>query len=810
MFAYGGTLRAVHGAPVAGLVAQALILIILAATIGLGGAGWAVGAACALVLSVALARAVAHYGEERLSPASWVTLARATLAVGVAGLTADSLVRASSPAPLVALAAVALALDWVDGQVARRTATESRLGAQLDGEVDAFLILVLSVAVAPSAGVWVLAIGLARYAFLAAGWPLEWMRARLPRRDWRKTVTAVQGILLAIAAADALPRTLMRIALAAALILLAESFGRDVWWLWRRRHAADLSDAALKEREPDPESRRDSDSGSRGRLLRAGFANVLTLLALLIVWFALVAPSQPARLTPGEFMRLPLEGLMIGVLALALPRSAGRFLPWLVGPALGILLLVKLLDMGFFAAFDRPFNPVEDWNYFSFGTETLRQSVGRTRADLVLAGLGLVGVLSLLLPTLAVLRLTRVAARNRRSSTGAVAGLGVTWLVLWVFGAQFVPGAPIASTSAAGLVMYEVHAVQAGLHDHARFAALIRHDPYRSTPGNRLLTALRGKDVLLVFVESYGKFAVQGSSVSPQVDSVLAQGTQQLSAAGFSARSGWMNSATFGGVSWLAHSSMQAGLWVDSNDRYNQLMTSRRFTLSQAFQRAGWRTVDVVPADDRPWPQGSSFYHFDKVYNRLDVGYHGPTYAYASMPDQYLYLSLERLELAKTHRPPIFAEVDTVSSHEPWTQIPPLIPWSEVGDGSIFKRLPFDRSGLGNSEQGYGQSIEYSLRALFSFVQYYGRKNLVMVVLGDHQPAHTVSGFGVDHHVPISIIAHDPAVLRRAAGWGWVAGMRPTTAAPVWQMNSFRDRFLATFGRQPASASGVATASPSP
>ena len=100
-----------------------------------------------------------------------MTLTRATLAVGVAALTAESFLRDVPVATLVALAAVALVLDYVDGRVARRTGTASALGARLDGEVDAFLILVLSVYVAPSAGAWVLAIGAARYAFLVAGWP---------------------------------------------------------------------------------------------------------------------------------------------------------------------------------------------------------------------------------------------------------------------------------------------------------------------------------------------------------------------------------------------------------------------------------------------------------------------------------------------------------------------------------------------------------------------------------------------------------------------------------------------------------------
>ena len=521
---------------------------------------------------------------------------------------------------------------------------------------------------------------------------------------------------------------------------------------------------------------------------------MLTLLALLVVWVALVAPNEPSRLTPGAFMRLPLEGVVVIALAVILPGTARRLLAWVVGPALGLLVLVKLLDIGFFTAFDRPFNPVDDWSYASIGIETLRASIGRTSANLALVGAALLGVAVLVLPTLAVLRLTRVAAGHRRLSLQAVTALAVAWVLCWAFGAQLVSDAPIASTSAADLAVHEVRTVQDGLRDRARFAGEIRHDPYRSTPGDRLLTGLRGKDVLLVFVESYGKVAVEGSSFSPRVDAVLDAGTERLHAAGFSARSGWLTSPTFGGISWLAHSTLQSGVWVDSPARYDQLVASDRLTLSQAFRRAGWRAVGDVPSDNRYWPDGSTFYHYDKVYDRLNVGYRGPTYAYASMPDQYVLLALQRLELAKPDRRPVFAEVDLVSSHEPWTQIPPLIDWGGVGDGSVFYRLPVDMTGQSDAKQGYGRSIEYSLSTLFSFVEHYGSPNLVLVVLGDHQPATVVTGQGASHDVPISVIAHDPAVLHRIHRWGWVNGMRPGPNAPVWPMSAFRDRFLSAFG----------------
>jgi hypothetical protein len=93
----------------------------------------------------------------------------------------------------------------------------------------------------------------------------------------------------------------------------------------------------------------------------------------------------------------------------------------------------------------------------------------------------------------------------------------------------------------------------------------------------------------------------------------------------------------------------------------------------------------------------------------------------------------------------------------------------------------------------YGQSIEYSLETLISFVETYGDDNLVLVVLGDHQPATIVSGPGASHDVPITIISRDRAVMDRIAGWGWQDGMRPDPGAPVSRMDVFRDRFLAAF-----------------
>jgi phosphatidylglycerophosphate synthase len=770
------TMRRVQVVPMTALVAQVLLFAGLAVAAGLGGAGlspagWVVGIACGVIINGALAGGLAYYRADGLSPADRVTLARATLAIGVAALVADSFARPAPVTLLVSVAVLALALDAVDGWVARRTGTTARLGARFDGEVDAFLILALSVYVARAAGAWVLAIGAARYAFLAAGWPLPWLRAPLPPRYWRKVVAAIQGIVLTVVASDVLPPGLARVALIAALALLAESFGRDVWWLHRNR------------------------TGRR----RRGFAVLITILAAVIVWAALVAPDQPRDLTPAGFMRIPLEGLVLIAVAAILPTTGRRILAGVVGPILGVLVILKLLNLGFYMTFDRPFDPLGDPRYAGVGIETLRAAVGRTEANLVVGSVVAGVVVLLVVTTLAVLRVTRVAADNRSGSLRCIAGLGAAWALCWLLGVQLISQTPIASAVDAGLVAYDVRVVAADIRDESVFAKEIARDSFRSTPESRLLTGLRGKDVLLVFVESYGKVTVQGSSFAPTVDALLDTGTRQLQAAGFSARSAFVNSPTFGGISWLAHSTLQAGLWVNRQRRYDQLVATDRFTLSDAFKRAGWRTISDAPADDRNWRDGSSFYHYDKLYDRNNVGYRGPTFTYAPMPDQYLYAALERLELARTHRRPVFAEVDTVSSHVPWNRIPEQIPWRDVGNGSIFNRIPIvHETGAFSTDAtvvraAYARSIEYSLSTLISFVEHYGSRKLVLIVVGDEQPLAMVSGQAASHEVPISLIARDPDVLKRIGAWNWDAGLLPSPHAPVWPMSAFRDRFLRAF-----------------
>ncbi|MGH8256168.1 MAG: CDP-alcohol phosphatidyltransferase family protein [Steroidobacteraceae bacterium] len=705
---------------------------------------------------------------------------RATLVGGVAALVADGVDHRAPVVTLVALAAVALALDAVDGWIARRTDTVTGLGARFDMEVDAGLILVLSVYVAQRMGAWVLLIGAARYVFVAAGWLLPWMRAAAPPRYWNKVVAAIQGIVLTVAAAHILPRVIIEVMLVIAAALLAESFGREIGALWRRQ-----GERRTRQTAPTPIK---------------SLSVALTVLAGLLVWLALVAPNRIDLFVPGAFVRIPAAGLVIVALALILPRMARRVVAVAFGVVLGLLLLLKILDMGFFMVFDRPFDTLSDWFYFGPGMGVLRDTVGHVGALVVVAAAVLLLAAIVGTVSCAVARVLRAVGRHRRGSLRTVAALSVIWIGCAAAGVHIGSDGPVASANASGMVYQTLRQLHRNIVDRHVFAAQIAHDPLADIPGNCLVAGLRGKDVLLVFVESFGRVAVHGSSFAPGVDAVLEAGTRQLQAAGFSSRSAFLTSPTFGGISWLAHATLESGLWVDSQQRYNQVLASDRMTLTSAFKRAGWRTVSDVPADTRKWPQGALFYRFDEFYNALNVGYRGPSFSYATMPDQYTLAALRRLELAKAQRRPIMAEIDLVSSHDPWTPLPRLVPWDQLGDGAIFDPMP--AQGLSPAvafkdpnvvRALYGRSIEYTLSALFSYVTTYPDPNLVLIVLGDHQPWKQVSGNHPGHEVPVSIIAHDPAVLARISGWGWEDGMLPGPDAPVWPMSALRDRFLSAF-----------------
>ncbi len=546
---------------------------------------------------------------------------------------------------------------------------------------------------------------------------------------------------------------------------------------------------------PPPTHRRAGGVRWRRRVL----PGTATLAAVALVWFALVAPDRSAELSAAALLRIPVEGLVLVGLLLALPARAARMTALVAGLLLGVVADLKLIDAGFYESLDRPAHLVTDWPTVGNAMDYVTDTSGRAMADAlaVVAALVVVGLVALF--GVCALRVGTLVGRHRTATRRSLAVLAPAWVGCAVLGVQLVPGQPLAARSFVSVAAGQVSLVHTDLRDRALFAGKLGPDRFDSVPDAALLTGLRGKDVVLAFVESYGRTAIEDPVISPGIDAVLDTGTTELAAAGFGARSAFLTSPITGGGSWFAHSTLLSGTWIDNQARYGELLASRRTTLVDDFNRAGWQTVATMPGTGKSWPEGS-FYGYTRIDLAQSLGYHGPRFGFSPMPDQFTLSAVQARNLAPAPRRPVMVEVELTSSHTPWAPLPTTVGWDAVGDGSVYDPMPSAGRQPGDvwPDQArvrteYGRSIRYSLSTLISFLQTYGTDNTVLVLLGDHQPAPIVTGAGASRDVPITIVARDPGVLNRISSWGWQDGLRPRPDAPVATMDSFRDRFLAAF-----------------
>ncbi|MFH9011964.1 sulfatase [Streptomyces sp. NPDC017943] len=558
-----------------------------------------------------------------------------------------------------------------------------------------------------------------------------------------------------------------------------------------------------------------ADSGAAGDGRRPGWLGrrhpraarwtslAITVLAGVLVLFALLVPNRIERLEFASFVRIPAEGVLLAGLLLALPPRPRRITAVVTGVLLGLLTVLKFLDMGFYQVLARPFDLVLDWILLDDATDFLRESFGRTGQVLAVTAVLVLFVALLVLTTLAVVRLTNLMVRHRQTAGRTVLVLGTAWMTCMTLGLQ-IGTVPIATKGNADFVGNRVEQVRAGLRDARVFRQQAAVDAFAETPPDRLLTGLRGKDVLFTFIESYGRVAIDDPAMAAQTGAVLEEGTAGLKSAGFASRSGWLRSPVTGAGSWLAHSTFLSGLWIKNQQRYRSLTTSDRMTLTKYFGRTGaWRTVGIVPGVRRAWPEGK-FFGLDHIYDSEHLGYHGPYFSWTPVPDQFSMEAFQRLEHGKKDREPIMAEIILASSHNPWSPVAHMIDWEDLGDGSVFHRIK--KEGTDPKEvwkdpekvrAEYRKAIAYSIRSLTEWMRRYGDEDTVLVFLGDHQPVPTVLAGDTGRDVPISIVAKDSKVLDRVADWGWTDGLKPAKNAPRWGMDRFRDRFMTAYGPQP-------------
>ena len=478
---------------------------------------------------------------------------------------------------------------------------------------------------------------------------------------------------------------------------------------------------------------------SRARPIAGAAAAALLLHAVLGL------PSRPEGLRAGAWASLPVELPIALLLVLVLRGRVVRAA--IVALALAVLAL-RLADLGTFQAFDRPFNPALDLHLLASGWALLSASVGRAQA-LAAAALALGGVAVLGAVLWAALAQT---ARLRGAARAVVAAAAVASPVVALLGG-------FLTADLAPRLHERVSRMARATADLRAFAAALPDDPV----GAPAFAALEGRDVIVLFVESYGRSFVDDPRFAEIARARLASVGERLADAGWHASSAWAEAPTRGGQSWLSHATALSGLRVDDQARHDRLMASERRSLNRLFGAAGWRTGAAMPAITLDWPEAAWFGH-DITLDAHGLGYRGEPFEWVTMPDQFTLAAMDR---TLRGGPPVMIEAALITSHAPWTPLPRILPWEAIGDGSVFDGTRRDgdppREVWADPERvrsQYALALDYALEVVGQYVARHG-DGALFVVLGDHQPAALLTGPDASADVPIHVVADDPALLAR-------------------------------------------------
>jgi hypothetical protein len=298
-----------------------------------------------------------------------------------------------------------------------------------------------------------------------------------------------------------------------------------------------------------------------------------------------------------------------------------------------------------------------------------------------------------------------------------------------------------------------------------------------AAPGKALGT-LGGRDVYLIFMESYGAVTYD----NPRAVAGLAEARKRfagdIAAGGKQVVSAFISSPTYGGASDLAHLSVLSGIDLSNPMRHDLLLTTERPTLSTLFRAHGYRVFGLYPALFWEWPE-RAYYGFDEFLASRELDYRGPPLGYWKIPDQFALARFEQLHPRGPDAPPRFVFFPTITCHFPFSPVPPYQPdWQRVlGD------KPFDAAELARAESeqvawlnmvpDYLRMVDYTLRWLGGFLRQKEPRETVYILVGDHQPTANISGEGSSWDVPVHIVSRDAALLKRFTDQGFRAGLEP-------------------------------------
>ena len=318
---------------------------------------------------------------------------------------------------------------------------------------------------------------------------------------------------------------------------------------------------------------------------------------------------------------------------------------------------------------------------------------------------------------------------------------------------------------------------------------------------------VKGADVFMIFMESYGVVSWNRPEFVEALADSRAALTEAITETGRSVVSAAVESTTFGGESWLAHVSLLSGTEVRDDRANARLLAQERNTLVKEFGRNGYRTIAVMPGHLMAWPEGE-FYGFDEVYDHAKLDYRGPPFGWWSVTDQYALANVDALEIKPSQRSPRLVFFPTISTHAPFTPVPPYqSDWERVLTESPYDQNSLDRAWSDwpdwfNLGPSYVKALNYAYQTFGGYLRLRAERDLVMILIGDHQPPALVSGEEASWNVPIHVVTDRQRLLEKLQDRHFVEGLDPRGPV-VARMDTLLPILLEAFGNN----AGVSVAS---
>lgn len=308
------------------------------------------------------------------------------------------------------------------------------------------------------------------------------------------------------------------------------------------------------------------------------------------------------------------------------------------------------------------------------------------------------------------------------------------------------------------------------------------------------LKKLDGADAFLIFFESYGAGVFETPRMQESLAADYASLNTFLEQSGWRAASAFIDSPTFGGASWLAHSTTLSGRWITREADYRLFLAKPPETLVDRFRSAGYRSILMLPGIKLDWPEGQAL-RFDRILDARALDYKGPPFGWWAIPDQFSLETLHQSEFRRPNRQPLFVTFASIMSHMPFGPTPPYQPdWPRMTMPEPFDEVVLEAALATTPDwddltAGYLRTIKYDLSLLQGFLEKRAPQNAFVIVSGDHQPPAIISGQDASWSVPVHIFTRDEALLGRFVDAGFQPGMQPRRPA-LARMDAFNKMVL--------------------